>query len=683
MNRLLIITIATLTILLNTSCNTRFNNYDIIVYGGTSAGVIAAVQSARMGYSVLLIEPSNHLGGLSAGGLGATDIGNKDAIGGLSREFYQRVYAHYNNTPISDKTMWTFEPHVAENIFNDFILENNIPVSYNERIDLNKNMKKNDSHILEIQMESGKTFRGKMFIDATYEGDLMAKAGVSYTFGRESNEVYDETLNGVQTKRAVYHNFKHPVDPYIIPGDPNSGLLPGIQNDGGPGNEGSGDHRIQGYCFRMCLTNIPENRLPFPKPNHYDPMRYELLLRYLNTGVFDVLKLSTPMPNGKTDTNNKGGFATDNIGMNYDYPDGDYVTREAIIQEHEDYQKGLMWFLANDSRVPKSVQDEVNQWGLPKDEFVDNGHWSHQLYIREARRMVSDYVMTQHNCQRYEISKDGVGMAAYSMDSHHVQRYVDSSGHVRNEGDVQLGGFSPYPIAYRSIIPKISECTNLLVPVCLSASHIAFGSIRMEPVFMVLGQSAATAAVLAIQDNINIQDVDYTLLKKQLINDKQVLNLTEQYEGHIINWRMSQPFTDKGDSLFDTAFEPELRAYAHWQPVPHDSDPNRYWYVDLAKVINPMVAVVYLETDIWSNKTQTVRLEMGSNDGIKTWLNGQLIHENDASRTVTAGEDVQEVILQKGHNTLLMKIVNKGGGWGACARFRRLDGGQLKNINYE
>ncbi|MBC8216536.1 MAG: FAD-dependent oxidoreductase [Candidatus Marinimicrobia bacterium] len=671
------------TILINLSCNSLSKSYDIIVYGGTSAGVMAAVQSAQLGQSVIIIEPGKHLGGLSASGLGATDIGNKDAIGGLSLEFYRRVYAHYNNIPLSDQSMWTFEPHVAENIFNNFISENNIPVIFNERIDLNIDVKKDDGRITEIQMESGKVYRGKMFIDATYEGDLMAKAGVSYTFGRESNDAYGESLNGVQTKHANYHNFKQPVDPYIIPGNSESGLLPGIQNDGGPGLEGSGDHRIQAYCFRMCLTNIPENRIPFPKPDYFNPMRYELLLRYLNTGVFDVLKLSTPMPNGKTDTNNKGGFATDNIGMNYDYPDGDYKTREAIIQEHENYQKGLMWFLANDPRVPKAVQNEVDQWGLPKDEFADNEHWPHQLYIREARRMVSDYVITQHDCQGYNKVEDVVGMAAYNMDSHHVQRYVDDTGQVRNEGDVQVGGFSPYPISYRSIVPKKKDCTNLIVPVCLSASHIAYGSIRMEPVFMVLGQSAATAAAIAIQKNISVQDVNYTTLQSQLIKNHQVLNLHDKYEDHITKWRMSEPFMSSDNNLFNVPYPPELGLYNNWKPVPQLSDPNRFWHVDFAKIIKSMVAAIYIKTEIWSDEKQAVRLEMGSNDGIKAWMNEQLVHENDASRTITAGEDVKEVTLQKGKNVLLMKIINKGGGWGACARIRGLDGKHLTNIRHE
>ncbi|VAX17584.1 probable secreted protein-putative xanthan lyase related [hydrothermal vent metagenome] len=504
------------------------NTYDVVVYGGTSAGVIAAIQVAKMGKSVVLIEPGKHLGGLTSGGLGATDIGNKAAIGGLSREFYMRVNQYYNPGSDSNSTMWTFEPHVAEKILDDMIKESNVEVFYNERLDLNKGVNKKDNRIISIRMESGLTFKGIMFIDATYEGDLMAKAGVSFTVGREANSKYGETYNGVQTANAINHQFKNPVDPYIVPGKPESGLLPSILDDGGPGVEGSGDHRIQAYCFRMCLTNIPENRIPFPKPENYDPMRYELLLRYINTGVFDVLNLSTPMPNGKTDTNNKGAFATDNIGMNYKYPNGDYKTRESIIKEHENYQKGLMWFLANDPRLPTHVRDEVNQWGLPKDEFVDNGNWPHQLYIREARRMISDYVMTQHDCEGVVVPEDPVGLAAYTMDSHNVQRYVDKFGKVRNEGNVEIGGFSPYPISFKSIVPKRDECTNLLVPVCLSASHIAFGSIRMEPVFMVLAQSAATAAVLAINEEKNIQQISYNLLNDQLLKDGQVLKWQDE-----------------------------------------------------------------------------------------------------------------------------------------------------------
>jgi hypothetical protein len=490
---------------------------DIVIYGGTSSGVAAAVQAHRMGQSALIIEPGRHLGGLTSGGLGATDIGNKAAIGGISREFYQRLGDHYGK-----EEMWTFEPHVAEQVFQAFVQEAKIPVFYEERLDLTDGVEKQDGRIQSITMESGKRFTGKVFIDATYEGDLMAKAGVSYHVGRESNAVYDETLNGVQTKHAIYHQFEVPIDPYIEEGNPESGLLPGI-HDGDPGEEGSGDHRVQAYCFRMCLTNDPDNRMPFPKPEGYDPIRYELLLRYMNAGHWTVMNLSKAMPNSKTDTNNKGAFATDNIGMNYDYPDGDYETRQRIFDEHKTYQQGLMWFLVNDPRVPDHIQAEMRQWGLPKDEFVQTGGWPHQLYVREARRMISDYVMTQHNCQGREGAPHPVGLAAYTMDSHHVQRYVDKTGHARNEGDVEVGGFDPYPIAFGSIVPKKTECTNLVVPVCVSASHIAYGSIRMEPVFMVLGQSAATAAVHAIEQAVPVQDINMDQLRDRLLADEQVL----------------------------------------------------------------------------------------------------------------------------------------------------------------
>ncbi|NQU53312.1 MAG: FAD-dependent oxidoreductase [Bacteroidetes bacterium] len=501
----------------------QLNTFDVVVYGGTSAGVIAACQAVKMGKTAVIIEPGKHLGGLTSGGLGATDIGNKAAIGGLSRVFYQRINQHYNPGSPKEETMWTFEPHVAEKIFNDLLEEAQIKVFFNERLNLKNGVNKIDQKIQTITMESGLIFKGKMFIDATYEGDLMATAGVSFAVGRESNKTYKETLNGVQTAQALYHQFKKPVDPYIVSGKPESGLLPGILEDGGPGIEGDGDHRIQAYCFRMCLTNVPENQIPFSKPEKYDPLRYELLLRYINTGEFDVLKLSKMMPLGKTDTNNKGAFATDNIGMNYDYPNGDYKTREAIIQEHENYQKGLMWFLANDPRLPQYVREEVNKWGLPKDEFTDNENWPHQLYIREARRMISDYVMTEHDCLGTIATDVPAGLAAYTMDSHNVQRYIDESGNVRNEGDVEVGGFSPYPIAFKSLVPKQEECTNLLVPVCLSSTHIAFGSIRMEPVFMVLAQSTTTAAVLAINEEKDIQQISYAKLRTQLLKDAQVL----------------------------------------------------------------------------------------------------------------------------------------------------------------
>ncbi len=493
---------------------------DIVVYGGTSAGVMAAVQAQRMGKSVILVCPDKHLGGLSSGGLGATDIGNKRAIGGLAREFYQRVGRHYGQ----DES-WTFEPHVAEQTFDAFIADDPFEVHRERWLDREFGVTKQAGRVTSIKMLSGEEYRAKIFMDATYEGDLMAAAGVAYTTGREPNSKYDETLNGVQIANAKFHQFDAPVDPYITPGDSSSGLLPGIHS-GGPGEQGAGDDRIQAYCFRMCLTNVAANRVPFPKPDDYDSMRYELLLRTIQAGAnkhpqgyFTV----TAMPNGKTDTNNCGPFSTDNIGMNYEYPDGNYATRRRIIAEHTTYQQGFMWFLANDPRVPEELRESTARWGLAKDEFVDNDNWPHQIYVREARRMVGPYVMTQANCQGKTVAKDSVGMGAYGMDSHNVQRYVDKTGNVRNEGDVQVHGFKPYPIAFKAIVPKKSECENLLVPVCVSASHIAYGSIRMEPVFMVLGQSAATGAAHAIDENCAVQEVDYQKLRARLLEDNQVL----------------------------------------------------------------------------------------------------------------------------------------------------------------
>jgi hypothetical protein len=518
--------------------------HDLVVYGGTAGGVMAAVQGARMGLSVVLIEPTHRIGGLTSGGLGQTDIGNKRAIGGLARDFYRAVRRHYEDpaawiwqareeyrdggqtrTDPHEDAMWTFEPGVALKILNDFVREAGFPVIHGERLDLEHGVVKRRNRIERIRMESGREFRGRMFIDATYEGDLMALAGVSYTVGREPNVRYGETLNGVQTANARFHQLLPGIDPYVVPGDPSSGLLPGIDPDG-PGEEGAGDHRVQAYCFRMCLTDHPENRIPFHRPDGYDELDYELLLRNFEAGERGMPWINSSMPNRKTDTNNRTGFSTDFIGQNYLYPEADYATRADIVRRHLLYQQGLMWTLANHPRVPEAIRREVARWGMTRDEFIEGNGWQDQLYIREARRMIGPIVMTQHHCQGREIVTDPVALGAYGMDSHHVQRHIDASGHVQNEGDVQVGGFLPYPIAYRAITPVESECANLLVPVCLSASHIAFGSIRMEPVFMVLGQSAATAAAHALQERVSVQRVDFPRLEARLRADGQVLEWT-------------------------------------------------------------------------------------------------------------------------------------------------------------
>jgi hypothetical protein len=515
--------------------------YDVVIYGGTSAGVSAAVQTARLGKKVILIEPGDHLGGLTSGGLGATDIGNKAAIGGIAREFYRRVKAHYDQDEAwkqqdrasyeskrlnwEEDTMWTFEPYVAEEILRQFVEESGVELLFKERLDLATGVEMTGPQINAIIMESGQKFFGRVFIDATYEGDLLARSGVSYHVGRETNSQYGETLNGVQTANAVYHQFRFPVDPYKIPGDPSSGLLPFLHN-GAPGEEGEGDEKVQAYNFRLCLTDVTENQIPFSKPPNYEPQNYELLFRNFEAGEDRIPWINTAMPNRKTDINNYGAFSSDYIGMNYEYPEADHETRKKIIADHRDYQMGLMWALSNEPRVPEPIRSEVGRWGLAKDEFVKNGGWPHQIYVREARRMIGEYVMTQHNCQGRQVAQNPVGLAAYTMDSHNVQRYV-RDGEARNEGDVQVGGFPPYPIAYGSIIPKREECTNLLVPVCLSASHIAFGSIRMEPVFMVLGQSAAIAACQAIKQNTSVQAIARTQFETELVEVGQVLEWKE------------------------------------------------------------------------------------------------------------------------------------------------------------
>ena len=523
---------------------------DVIIYGGTSAAVTAAVQVARMDRSVIMVSPDVHLGGLSSGGLGFTDTGNKEVIVGLSRAFYERVYEYYQaddtwrwqdpaefgnrgqGTTAMDEehgTMWVFEPHIAEQVFEDFVRDEGITVLRDEWLDRDAGVRVEDGRIQSIETLSGKTFRGQMFIDATYEGDLMAAAGVSYHVGREANSVYDENWNGVQT--GVYHHshFFPPdgpyVDPYYAPGQPSSGIIPGV-SVAPPGEKGSGDHRIQAYCFRMCLSEHPDNKVPFPKPDNYDASQYLILLRLFESGWHErnnFFAKYDALPNRKTDTNNHGPVSTDYIGMNYDYPEASYERRAQIIQEHEDYQKGMMYFLANDPRVPRAIQDEVSRWGLAKDEFTDNGHWPHQLYIREARRMIGEVVMTEHEIMGRRDVPEPVDMGSYTMDSHNVQRYITPDGHMQNEGDIGVSPPEPYQIAYGSIVPKRAESQNLLVPVAMSASHIAFGSIRMEPVFMILGQSAATAAVLAIDNEQAVQAVDYARLREQLRADDQIL----------------------------------------------------------------------------------------------------------------------------------------------------------------
>ncbi len=528
------------------SAHAQSTSFDVCVYGETSAGVMAAVQSGRMGKEVLLISNTDHIGGTATSGLTATDINSPLSIGGLAREFYQRIYTYYKHpsawknqnredyfnsivkrvfTGKNDSLgmQWVYESHVAEDIMRTMLLESGVTVIFRERLDLNNGVKIINSAIRSIKMESGKTFEAKVFIDASYEGDLMAKSGVSYTYGRDSKETYNETYNGYILNEIVgleNENETRSVDPYIEKGNPKSGVLPFIEPFFTT-TEGAADKRMQSYCYRLTLTDDANNMLTIEKPLNYNELWYEVLARRFelnpNLPLRKNLITLTPMPNRKTDTNK-----LDFVGANYDYTEGNYQQRELIAQMHRDYALGKLWFLGNDSRVPENVRNEVKRWGLAKDEFVDNGNFPHQLYVRESRRMISDYVMTEHNCKGDMIAPNSIGLATYWLDCHHVSMVVDNNGKLRNEGTFWLGTTN-YPVSYQSILPKASECVNLLVPVCLSSSHSAFGSIRMEPVFMVLGQSAATAAVLSINNECKVQDVEYNLLQKHLKSDKQIL----------------------------------------------------------------------------------------------------------------------------------------------------------------
>jgi len=515
---------------------------DVIVYGGTSGAVIAAVQARKDGKSVILISPDKHLGGVTSSGLGKTDLGNPSAIGGLSKEFYHRIWLHYQNPSAwnggavpkklpgpgqvagggTNPYLYVFEPKVAEAVFDQLIAENKIPVVH-ARLDLNSGVLKEGTRITGIRVEDGRVFHGRMFIDATYEGDLMAKAGVSYAVGREPSSQYGEKLNGLQVRQSRNNQLPPGIDPYVRKGDPSSGLLPDV-NPPTTEPDGTGDKRIQAYGYRMCLTSDPANRVTVAKPDGYREADYELLFRTIEAGQTSGFFKLDLMPNHKTDSNNSGGLSTDDMGINDAYPDGDYATREKIARTQELWQRGLLWTLQSSPRVPPAIRAAYAKWGLPRDEFTDNDNWPPALYVREARRLVGDYVLTEPILEKDAPAARPIGMGSYTMDSHNVQRLVGADGMVHNEGNVQKG-VRPYQIDYGVLLPKRAECENLLVPFCISASHIAFGSVRMEPVFMVLGQSAASAADLALDNHVAVQDVPYDRLKEKLTAGGQVLDL--------------------------------------------------------------------------------------------------------------------------------------------------------------
>jgi hypothetical protein len=503
--------------------------YDVVVYGDSSGAVTAAVAAKRQGHSVVLLNPSGFLGGMSASGLGATDfLGQRSTIGGVASEFYDAIAASYGKSYVR-----SFEPHVGQRVFGTLTSDTDVKAVFNERLDRRKGVRMDGRRIVSITTLSGKTYRGKMFIDATYVGDLMAAAGVSYTVGRESESQYGEDLAGVRrgdTEPRVHYaqkdkdHFTHKVDPCVVPGDPTSGLLPYVFSIENLRN-GQGDHKIQAYNYRVCLTTDPKLRIAIEKPEGYREIDHELLLRNFEAGDQRFPALVEPLmgSGSKVDWNHQHAVGSDYAGANWEYPEASYKKRREIEIAHQRYTRGLFWTLANSPRVPAAIRRRAASYGLPKDEFTDNGGWPYMIYIREARRMISNYVMTQHECMSERAVDDPVGLASFGMDSHVVQLYVNEQGHVRRDGTIWRTPPKPYGVSYRSIVPRKGECENLLVPTCLSASHVAHGSIRMEPVFMVLSQSAATAASLAVDHDVAVQDVSYKELRKRLLADNQRL----------------------------------------------------------------------------------------------------------------------------------------------------------------
>jgi hypothetical protein len=488
--------------------------FDLVVYGGTAGGVMTAISAARAGLTVALLEPSKHLGGMVTGGLSRTDFGKKEVIGGIALEFYQRAGKKYGR-----EIEWMPEPRIAEAILNEMIQEaKTITVLLNHRLKEQGGVKKQGARIVEITMENGARFQGAIFADASYEGDLLAQAKVDFTWGRESAAQYNESLAGVRPKDRN-HQFDFPVSAY----DENKKLLPEIQT-GPRGEIGAGDRKVQAYNYRMILTNDPDNRLPFAKPATYNAKRFELLARFLAEFVKqkgrgprmnEILLPAQVAGKQKWDFNNRGPFSTDYIGKSWDYPNASYKRRAEIWQEHKIYTQELFYFLVTDSRVPKETQAEIAQFGLAKDEFIDNDLWPYQLYVREARRMVGDYVVTQKDIQTELTKPDVIAMGSYNSDSHNVQRYFTPEGNAQNEGNMEVA-VTPYQIPYRILLPKRAQATNLLVPVCFSASHVTYSTLRMEPQYMMIGQAAGVASKMALEKKTAVQDVDTKALSAKL-----------------------------------------------------------------------------------------------------------------------------------------------------------------------
>ena len=518
-------------------------SYDLVVYGGTAGGVITAVAGAREGLKVVLLEPGAHLGGMATGGLSRTDFGKKEVLGGYALEFYWRVGRKYEIQRFAQDVAWFYEPKIGEQVFREMLDQAGVKVLLHHRLREKNGVDKVGTAVTSITTENGVKFAGRIFADCSYEGDLMAQSKIAYTIGRESTAEYGESLAGVRD-RTPYHQFMVQIKPY----DDNGKLLPEV--DPGPrGAPGSADKKVQAYNFRMIFSEDPANQVPFPKPPNYDPKRYELMARLLDANtkrlgrapLMHEVCLIARIPNKKADINNQGAFSTDYIGRDWEYPDGDYAKRAKIWQDHVDYVKGFFYFLAHDPRVPSSLQKEVNSWGLAKDEYTDTANWPHQLYIREARRMIGETVVIQKDVQTDLKKPDVIGMGSYNSDSHNIQRIVNEQGFVENEGDMQVA-VNPYQIPYRVMVPKRDQATNVLVPVCFSASHVAYSSLRMEPQYMIIGQAAGVAASLAIKSNKPVQDISVPDLQSKLKTQGAVFEWVPPVNGPAFFNKLFQTF---------------------------------------------------------------------------------------------------------------------------------------------
>lgn len=512
------------------------SGYDLVIYGGTPAGITAAIAAAREGATVLIVDPTKHIGGMVTGGLSRTDTGNVAVVGGIALEYITRTDAKYNNpAKTNGPNFWISEPHVAEQSFTEMLKEAGVKFVLEQRL---RSVQRKDNRIVSFQTKNGQVYHGKMFIDATYEGDLMAQAGVKYTVGREGSAEYGETLAGFRPAplrpRTVEYMaipktaFSHGTPCELPARDASGKLFWGVNDKPWPA-PGTGDKLVQSYNFRVIATRNKKNQVPFPKPKNYYPERYGLLLemikKYPGIRFEKIVYIGGGVPNDKSDINASGLiFSTDYWGGNTDYPDGDEATRARIWQDHVDYVQGLFWFLSHDERVPRELREQTAKWGLAKDEFVDNNNWPYALYVREARRMIGSYVMRQQDCQKETTKPDVIGMASFILDSHAYQRLVTPEGNVIDEGNFDVSA-PPYQIPYRCITPLKEQCANLLVPVCLSATHVAFGSLRMEPHFMNLGHAAGLAAVAAGRNKTAVQDIDVKALQNRLLETKQVLSL--------------------------------------------------------------------------------------------------------------------------------------------------------------